>query len=127
MSFGDVGDENIDSQMWTAYFHLGVAYLNQPALQIENLSLFKRDRLLGRYGDMRSHMGFQLLSLWSQLGDLKHQFIPGLYSFITVCQSTALLFPNQEGMQKRRKSRFPKLGKNPVFWKKITLKKKSSF
>jgi hypothetical protein len=92
LSFGDVEDENIDSQMWTAYFHLGVAYLNQPALQVEHLSAFKRDRLLNRYGDMRSHMGFQLLSLWSQLGDLKHQFIPGsnlivnnAYSFFRLC------------------------------------------
>ena len=34
MSFGDVEDESIDSQMWTAYFHLGVAFLNQPALQV---------------------------------------------------------------------------------------------
>jgi hypothetical protein len=34
MSFGDVDDVTIDSQMWTAYFHLGVAYLNQPALQV---------------------------------------------------------------------------------------------
>jgi len=73
----DDEDEGIDSQMWTKYFQVGISFLNQPALQIENFSPYKRDRILSRYGDMRSHMGFQILSLWSKLGDNKSQFIPG--------------------------------------------------
>jgi hypothetical protein len=49
--------------------------------QLEAVSDLKRDRILKRYGDMRCHMGFQLLSLWSHLGDLKQHFIPGKIIF----------------------------------------------
>ena len=79
MSFGiGVDKDNVECQLWKSFFHVGVAFLNQPTLQLETLSDFKRDKVLTRYGDMRSHMGFQLLSLWSHLGDAKQNFIPGL-------------------------------------------------
>lgn len=70
-------DDSVDIQMWTSFFDVGVAFSNQPTLQLEAISDLKRDKILKRYGDMRSHVGFQLLSLWSHLGDLKYQFIPG--------------------------------------------------
>ena len=35
------------------------------------------DTLQERFGDMRMKMAFQILSLWSHLGELKQNFIPG--------------------------------------------------
>ena len=66
-----------DSQPWTNYFHLGVAFMAQPGLQLEKYSCCKRQRILDHYGDMRHHMACQILSLWSHLGPLKMHFIPG--------------------------------------------------
>ena len=73
--FRDEG--HFDSQPWTIYFHLGVAFMGQPVLQLEKYSCCKRQRILDHYGDMRHHMACQILSLWSQLGALKMYFIPG--------------------------------------------------
>jgi hypothetical protein len=68
---------NFDSHPWTVFFHLGVAFISQPVLQLENYSSCKRQRILDHYGDMRLQMACQLLSLWSHLGALKLHFIPG--------------------------------------------------
>jgi hypothetical protein len=39
-----VGIDNVDSQMWTSFFHVGVAFLNQTALQVSTLKdLFVTD------------------------------------------------------------------------------------
>ena len=45
-----------------------MTFLTQPALQLENFSEVKREKLLQKYQDMRVMMGFQLLSMWSLLG-----------------------------------------------------------
>ena len=76
-------------QLWTGFFTLGVAYVNQNVLQLDSrknlsMTMTKKQRILERHGDMRIQMAYQIMSLWSHLGDLKHHFIPGIktYSYI---------------------------------------------
>ncbi|XP_054002180.1 dedicator of cytokinesis protein 3 isoform X1 [Hylaeus anthracinus] len=69
---------SFDSQLWSTYFNLAVAYLTQPSLQLEQFSEVKREKIVEKYGDMRVLMGFQILSMWSHLGDRKLEFIPGM-------------------------------------------------
>lgn len=58
-------------QLWTNYFNLSVDYLTQASLQLEQFSDVKREKIIEKYGDMRVLMGFQILSMWSQLGKFK--------------------------------------------------------
>ena len=69
---------HFDSQLWSTYFNLAVAYLTQPSLQLEKFSEVKREKIVEKYGDMRVLMGFQILSMWSHLGDRKLEFIPSM-------------------------------------------------
>ncbi|XP_051163357.1 dedicator of cytokinesis protein 3 isoform X2 [Leptopilina boulardi] len=69
---------NFDFQLWSTYFNLAVAYLTQPSLQLEQFSEVKREKIIEKYGDMRVLMGFQILSMWSRLGERKLEFIPGM-------------------------------------------------
>ncbi|CAH0555056.1 unnamed protein product [Brassicogethes aeneus] len=68
----------LDIELWTNYFNLAVNYLTQPSLQLEQFSDVKREKIIEKYGDMRVLMGFQILSMWSQLGDCKINFIPSM-------------------------------------------------
>lgn len=70
--------EYFDSQLWSTYFNLAVAYLTQPSLQLEQFSEVKREKIVEKYGDMRVFMGFQILSMWTQLAERKLEFIPGM-------------------------------------------------
>ncbi|CAG0893401.1 unnamed protein product, partial [Darwinula stevensoni] len=63
-------------QLWMGYLQLGVAYVTQPALQLEKFSEMKREKILHTYGDMRIPMGHQLLSIWSKLDNHKIEFVP---------------------------------------------------
>lgn len=67
-----------DAQLWWSYFSLTVAFLTQPCLQLEQYHETKRRKILNTHGDMRVLMGFQILSMWSQLGEHKLQFIPSM-------------------------------------------------
>ncbi|XP_013788618.2 LOW QUALITY PROTEIN: dedicator of cytokinesis protein 3-like [Limulus polyphemus] len=69
---------SFDAQLWSNYFTLAVAFLTQPSLQLETFLEVKRDKILGKYGDMRVLMGFQILSMWDKLGDHKVFFIPAM-------------------------------------------------
>ncbi|KAJ1522281.1 hypothetical protein ONE63_002583 [Megalurothrips usitatus] len=68
--------QHFDNQLWNQYFNLAVAFLTQPALQLEQFSEVKREKMMERYGDMRVFMGFQILRMWSRLGEHKIKFIP---------------------------------------------------
>lgn len=70
--------QTINSQLWWAYFSLAVAFLTQPCLQLEKYHDAKRRKILHSFSDMRVLMGFQILSMWSQLGDHKLNFIPSM-------------------------------------------------
>jgi len=65
-------------QLWSQYFSVAVTFLTQPSLQLETFEPPKRDNILQRYGDMRVQMGFQILSMWQNLGENKINFIPAL-------------------------------------------------
>ncbi|XP_037027423.1 dedicator of cytokinesis protein 3 isoform X2 [Bradysia coprophila] len=67
-----------DSQLWWSYFTLAVTFLTQSCLQLEQYHEAKRRKILHSNGDMRVMMGFQILSMWSQLGDYKLNFIPSM-------------------------------------------------
>ncbi|XP_039296231.1 LOW QUALITY PROTEIN: dedicator of cytokinesis protein 3 [Nilaparvata lugens] len=67
-----------DHQVWSNYFTLAVAFLTQPSLQLEKFSDVKREKVIAKYGDMRVLMGFQILSVWSKLGEHKVNFIPSM-------------------------------------------------
>uniref|UniRef100_A0A8C8DJ06 Dedicator of cytokinesis 3 n=1 Tax=Oryzias sinensis TaxID=183150 RepID=A0A8C8DJ06_9TELE len=69
---------DFDFKVWNSYFSLAVLYINQPSLQLENLSPAKKKKVLDRYGDMRVIMTFQLFSMWQNLGENKIHFIPGM-------------------------------------------------
>lgn len=73
-----LGFKAFDSQLWCSYFSLAVAFLTQPSLQLEKYQEFKRRKILHSHGDMRVLMGFQILSMWSQLAEQKLHFIPSM-------------------------------------------------
>ncbi|XP_043244747.1 dedicator of cytokinesis protein 3-like [Amphibalanus amphitrite] len=70
--------KHFSQQLWLNYLTLSVTFLTQPALQLETFSEVKREKLLQKYQDMRVLMGFQLLSMWSLLGEHKGHFVPAL-------------------------------------------------
>ncbi|KAI4460497.1 dedicator of cytokinesis [Holotrichia oblita] len=76
--FLDYRTSYFDKELWTSYFNLAVDYLTQQSLQLEQFSEVKREKIIERYGDMRVLMGFQILSMWSQLGENKLHFIPSM-------------------------------------------------
>uniref|UniRef100_A0A1B6BYQ6 Dedicator of cytokinesis protein 3 n=1 Tax=Clastoptera arizonana TaxID=38151 RepID=A0A1B6BYQ6_9HEMI len=69
---------HFDNQVWRDYFNLSVAFLTQPSLQLEKFGDVKREKIIAKYGDMRVQMGFQILSVWSKLGEHKINFIPSM-------------------------------------------------
>lgn len=76
--FRFLGPNTFDSQLWWSYFSLAVSFLTQPCLQLEQYHEAKRRKILHAHGDMRVLMGFQILSMWSQLGEHKLHFIPSM-------------------------------------------------
>lgn len=67
-----------DNQAWNNFFYCAIAFMTQPALQLENFSANKRNRIISRYKDMRRETGFEIRSMWFNLGQHKVQFVPGL-------------------------------------------------
>lgn len=65
-----------EHQAWNNFFHCAIAFLTQPALQLDNFSATKRWRIVSRYKDMRRETGFEIRSMWFNLG---------MYYFYTVC------------------------------------------
>ncbi|XP_030749885.1 dedicator of cytokinesis protein 3 isoform X2 [Sitophilus oryzae] len=72
------GKGYFDKELWMNYFNLSVDYLTQQSLQLEQFSDVKREKIIEKYGDMRVLMGFQILSMWSSLGECKLHFIPSM-------------------------------------------------
>uniref|UniRef100_A0A3B3Z9L3 Uncharacterized protein n=1 Tax=Periophthalmus magnuspinnatus TaxID=409849 RepID=A0A3B3Z9L3_9GOBI len=71
-------DAEFDFKVWNSYFSLAVLYINQPSLQLENLSPTKKKKILDKYGDMRVMMTYDLFNMWQNLGENKIHFIPGM-------------------------------------------------
>ncbi|CAH1397385.1 unnamed protein product [Nezara viridula] len=74
----DYFSTKFEHQAWNNFFHCAISFLTQPALQLETFSEGKRRRVIARYKDMRMETGFEIRSMWFNLGQNKKQFIPGL-------------------------------------------------
>ncbi|XP_046384567.1 dedicator of cytokinesis protein 1 isoform X4 [Ischnura elegans] len=70
--------QNFEQQAWSNFFHCAIAFLTQPALQLDNFSQNKRSRIIMRYKDMRRETGFEIRSMWFNLGQYKIHFVPSL-------------------------------------------------
>ncbi|XP_070820794.1 dedicator of cytokinesis protein 5 isoform X2 [Chaetodon trifascialis] len=69
---------HFELQLWNNYFHLTVAFLTHPTLQLESFSQEKRNKILNKYGDMRKTIGFKIRDMWYNLGPHKMKFIPAM-------------------------------------------------
>lgn len=74
--------EKFDTQAWSNFFHCAIAFMTQPALQLERFSTNKRTKIIKRYKDMRRETGFEVRSMWFNLGAHKVQFVPSLVESI---------------------------------------------
>lgn len=74
--------QKFDHQAWSNFFHCAIAFMTQPALQLETFSSNKRMKIIKRYKDMRRETGFEIRSMWFNLGQYKRQFVPGLVGSI---------------------------------------------
>ncbi|XP_013378716.1 LOW QUALITY PROTEIN: dedicator of cytokinesis protein 1-like [Lingula anatina] len=63
-------------QLWNNFFHCAISFLTQEPLQLENFSTAKRNKIISRYKDMRRETGFEIRSMWFNLGQYKIRFIP---------------------------------------------------
>ncbi|XP_017782334.1 PREDICTED: dedicator of cytokinesis protein 1 isoform X3 [Nicrophorus vespilloides] len=70
--------EKFEQQAWSNFFHCAIAFMTQPSLQLESFTCDKRSRIIKRYKDMRREMGFEIRSMWFNLGQYKRKFVPGL-------------------------------------------------
>jgi hypothetical protein len=61
-----------EHQAWNNFFHCAIAFLTQPALQLDTFSQSKRVRIIGRYKDMRRETGFEIRSMWFNLGECRN-------------------------------------------------------
>ncbi len=56
---------------------LAVAFVTQPALQLERFSEAKRDVVESKYGDMRVLMGYEIVAMWYNLGEWRNAHARG--------------------------------------------------
>ncbi|XP_034179814.1 dedicator of cytokinesis protein myoblast city isoform X2 [Osmia lignaria lignaria] len=71
-----------EQQAWSNFFHCAIAFLTQPALQLEIFTPSKRNRIVSRYNDMRRETAFEIRSMWFNLGQHKILFVPSLVGAI---------------------------------------------
>ncbi|KAG5888714.1 hypothetical protein JTB14_035777 [Gonioctena quinquepunctata] len=74
--------QKFEHDAWNNFFHCAIAFMTQEALQLENFSFNKRTRVAEQYKDMRVEMGFEIKSMWFNLGQNKVQFVPSLVGLI---------------------------------------------
>lgn len=63
--------QKFEHDAWNNFFHCAIAFMTQEALQLENFSDNKRMRIINQYKDMRREMGFEIRSMWFNLGKIK--------------------------------------------------------
>uniref|UniRef100_A0A3Q3W6H4 Uncharacterized protein n=1 Tax=Mola mola TaxID=94237 RepID=A0A3Q3W6H4_MOLML len=73
-----LNNDDFEVQLWNNYFHLAVAFITQDSLQLQTFSPTKRNKILAKYGDMRTLIGFAIRDIWYKLGSHKICFIPGM-------------------------------------------------
>lgn len=74
--------EDFEQQVWSNFFHCAIAFLTQPALQLETFTQTKRKRILDRYNDMRRETAAEIHRMWLNLGGRKILFVPALVGSI---------------------------------------------
>ncbi|CAH1099777.1 unnamed protein product [Psylliodes chrysocephalus] len=74
--------QKFEHDAWNNFFHCAIAFMTQEALQLDNFSFNKKMRVLDLYKDMRVEMGFEIKSMWFNLGQNKVQFVPSLVGLI---------------------------------------------
>ncbi|CAG9857501.1 unnamed protein product [Phyllotreta striolata] len=74
--------QKFEHDAWSNFFHCAIAFMTQDALQLDHFSVNKRVRALDLYNDMRVEMGFEIKSMWFNLGQNKVQFVPSLVGLI---------------------------------------------
>ncbi len=67
-----------ENDAWNNFFECSISFLTQPSLQVEEFSQMKRAKILSTYGDMRKQMGLEIKTMWFNLGQHKHKFIPSM-------------------------------------------------
>ncbi|XP_065845155.1 dedicator of cytokinesis protein 1-like [Oscarella lobularis] len=69
---------DFETPVWDSFFNLSVAFITQPSLQLETFSPANQAKILDKYGDIRSVMGFEVFLKWQSLGQLQLEFVPHL-------------------------------------------------
>lgn len=67
-----------EQQLWRNYFHCSISFMTQPSLQVEKFSASKRNKILGKYKDMRNEMAREVRNMWFNLGGNKILFVPAM-------------------------------------------------
>ncbi|CAH1782976.1 unnamed protein product [Owenia fusiformis] len=65
-------------QLWNNFFHCAISFMTQKPLQLEQVSSSKRAKIVSEYKDMRRETGFEIRSMWFNLGHNKIQFVPSM-------------------------------------------------
>lgn len=69
---------HFEYQLWNNFFHCAIAFLTQKALQLENFSLTKRNKIYDRYRDMRREAASEIRCMWFHLDTHTIEFVPDL-------------------------------------------------
>lgn len=64
--------------VWTTFFHCSIAFLTQPALQLDRFKASKKTAILLRYEDIRRSTADEIRHMWEKLGEHKPAFVPDL-------------------------------------------------
>lgn len=65
-----------EKQIWSNFFHCSIAFLIQPALQLDQFTKNKTLTILARYCDIRRKTATEICNMWYNLGEHKIIFIP---------------------------------------------------
>ena len=65
-----------EKQVWSNFFHCSIAFLIQPALQLDQFTVNKTSMILSRYCDIRRETAKEICNMWYKLGEHKLMFVP---------------------------------------------------
>lgn len=72
----DFSSDQFEHQLWNNFFYCAISFLSQEALQLENFSLSKKNKILKRYGDMRRDLASEIRTMWFHLDTHTIKFVP---------------------------------------------------
>ncbi|RUS82675.1 hypothetical protein EGW08_009578, partial [Elysia chlorotica] len=72
---GNFNGDDFDIELWDHFFLMAVDFITQPALQLEDYSEAKSNRIKDKYNDMRVPVGFHIQALWNHLGPNKQHLM----------------------------------------------------